>query len=134
MTKSEERYVRKIENESDCWRKACKAVIEGKKTEPSGRIAVTSVTVFPAKGEGTLKATAEVTLNGAFMIHSMRVMDGLDGLYVGYPLEKEPRPDGNRVVCFPINKDLRIEIENRVLEEYQRVTESGNARMHAAIV
>lgn len=87
-------------------------------------IEVSSVNVFPRKGKGSVLATAEVTLNGMFIIHSMRVVDGIDGIYVGYPLLEESRNDGNRVACFPVSRRLREEISSMVIDEYMRVTEN----------
>lgn len=84
-------------------------------------LAVTSVQVFPFKdyvGLGHIKAYASIVLNDQIQIRGLRVMDGVNGLYVGYPTDPFYKGDDFRSVVSPITRQLREHIENCVLEKY----------------
>ena len=85
-------------------------------------IAVTNVQVFPFKEDanlGHIKAMAQVVLNEQLVVRGLRVMDGIEGLFVSYPIDPFFRGDEFRTVCNPITRQLREHIENCVLEKYQ---------------
>lgn len=95
---------------------------EQKKTPAFDVLAVTSVQVFPFKegpSLGHMKALATVTLNDQLAIRGLRVMDGSNGLFVGYPNDPFYKGEDFRSICFPITRNLREQIENCVLEKYQ---------------
>ena len=85
-------------------------------------LAVTNVQVFPFKegaNMGKMKALATIVLNDQIQIRGLRVMDGENGLYVGYPIDPFYKGEDYRNVCLPITRQLREHIENCVLEKYQ---------------
>lgn len=85
-------------------------------------LAVTNVQVFPFKegpSMGHIKGLASIVLNDQFMIRGLRVMDGENGLYVGYPIDQFFKGETFRSVCNPITRALREHIESAVLEKYQ---------------
>ena len=85
-------------------------------------IAVTQVQVFPFKegpSLGHLKGLAQVVLNDQLVIRGLRIMDGLNGLFVSYPADPFYKGDDLRSICNPITRQLREHIENCVLEKYQ---------------
>lgn len=88
-------------------------------------LAVTKVEVYPFKdgiNMGHMKALASVVLNDQMTIRGLRVMEGENGLYVGYPNDPFYKGEDLRSICFPITRQLREHIENCVLEMYQAVT------------
>lgn len=90
-------------------------------------LAVTSVQVFPFKegpNLGHMKGLASVVLNDQFMVRGLRVMDGVNGLFVGYPTDPFYKGEDFRSICNPISRQLREHIENCVLEKYQATIES----------
>lgn len=84
---------------------------------------VTSVQVFPFKDVGAtlghMKGLATVVLNDALTIRGLRIMDGENGLFVGYPFDPFYKGDDFRSIVFPMKRELREHIENCVLEKYQ---------------
>lgn len=83
---------------------------------------VTQVEVFPfneAAVVGHIKGLATVVLNDQFVIRGLRVMDGMNGMFVGYPVDAFYKGDEMRSVCNPITRALRERIEDAVLEKYQ---------------
>ncbi|MCQ2092018.1 MAG: SpoVG family protein [Fibrobacter sp.] len=85
-------------------------------------LAVTNVQVFPFKegpNLGHMKGLATVVLNDQMLIRGLRVMDGENGLFVGYPNDPFYKGEDFRSICNPITRQLREHIENCVLEKYQ---------------
>ena len=85
-------------------------------------IAVTQVQVFPFNDNvnlGHLKGLAQVVLNDQLVIRGLRIMDGLNGLFVSYPIDPFYKGEDFRSICNPITRQLREHIENCVLEKYQ---------------
>ncbi len=81
---------------------------------------ITEVKVFPAKDDGRLKAYATIVFDNAFIVRDLKVIEGHKGLFVSMPSRK--RKDGSfRDIAHPVNPDMRKSIENRVIEEYNRV-------------
>ena len=81
-------------------------------------LAVTQVQVFPFKETATMghvKALAMVVLNDQIVIRGLRVMEGDNGLFVGYPLDPFFKGEELRSLVFPITRTLREHIENCVL-------------------
>lgn len=88
-------------------------------------LTVTQVSVFPFKDSvnlGHVKALAEIVLNDQLVIRGLRVMDGVNGLFVSYPLDPFFKGEEFRTVCNPISRHLREHIENCVLDRYQQET------------
>ena len=86
---------------------------------------VTSVQIYPIReraGMGNIRALATVILADQLIIRSLRVMDGENGMFVGYPTD--PSSEGFRSICFPITRALREHIEKVVLDKYLAETET----------
>lgn len=84
-------------------------------------LAVTQVQVFPFQqvpSMGHLLGLATIVLNDQFQVRGLRIMDGENGLYVGYPNDPFYKGEDFRSVCCPITRQLREHIENCVLEKY----------------
>lgn len=89
-------------------------------------LAVTACQVFPFQetpNMGHMKGLAQIVLNDQFMIRGLRIMDGENGLYVGYPNDPFYKGEDFRSVCNPICGQLREHIENCVLEKYKATLE-----------
>lgn len=83
---------------------------------------VTQVQVFPFRegvSVGHIKGLATVVLNDQLIIRSLRIMEGENGLFVGYPIDPFFKGDDFRTITNPLTRDLRLHIENVVLEKYQ---------------
>ena len=92
---------------------------ENKQFEP---LQVTQVQVFPFKESvsmGHIKGLATVVLNDQLIIRGLRVMEGENGLFVGYPLDPFFKGEELRSITNPLTRALREHIENVVLEKYQ---------------
>lgn len=85
-------------------------------------LAVTQVQVFPFKqvpNMGHVLGMASIVLNDQFQVRGLRIMEGDNGLFVGYPNDPFYKGEEYRSVCFPMTRQLREHIENCVLEKYR---------------
>jgi len=79
---------------------------------------VTDVRVRKVLQEGKMKAIVSVTLDDAFVIHDVKVVEGQNGLFVAMPSRKTP--DGEfRDIAHPITSSAREIIQSAVLQAYQ---------------
>ncbi|RKD84159.1 MULTISPECIES: septation regulator SpoVG [Sinobaca] len=83
---------------------------------------VTDVRLRCVKTEGRMRAIASITLDGEFVIHDIRVIDGNNGYFVAMPSKRTP--DGEfRDIAHPISTGAREKIQQAVLQEYSRQKE-----------
>jgi len=80
---------------------------------------ITAVRIYPVKDRGNLKATASITIDDAFVVREIKVMDGAHGLFVSMPSKK--KPDGSYFdVAHPINQEAREAIQTVVIDAYRQ--------------
>ena len=85
-------------------------------------LAVTQVKVYPFKegpSMGKMLGMASIVLNDQLLVRHLRIMEGENGLFVGYPNDPFYKGEDIHSVCFPMTRQLREHIENCVLEKYQ---------------
>lgn len=80
---------------------------------------ITDVRVFLSSRNGQTKAYANLTFDDVFVIRSIKVIEGRNGLFVSMPARK--LRDGDfQDVCFPITAEFRKDIQNRVISSYEK--------------
>ena len=80
---------------------------------------ITEVRVYPVTSEERLKAYATITIDAAFLIRDLRIINGNTGLFVAMPSRK--MKDGTfKDIAHPLNSEMRQMIETKVLAEYER--------------
>lgn len=81
---------------------------------------LSNVRLTTLRGDGRVRALASVTIDDAFVVHEIRVVDGQNGLFVSMPSRR--RVSGEYVdIAHPITTGAREQIEQAVLEAYARV-------------
>lgn len=80
---------------------------------------ITEVKVFPVSEE-KLRAFVSIVLDSCFMVNDIKVICGKEGLFISMPSRKKKSGDF-KDVAHPLNNETRKMIEDRVLEEYERV-------------
>ena len=76
------------------------------------------VRVYKQEDKGTLKAFASVTINGAFAVNDLKVVEGKNGLFVSMPSKKVG--EDYKDIFHPITKEARDELLEAVLEAYNK--------------
>ena len=79
---------------------------------------ITDVKVKLENKDNNLRGKATVTIDDAIAIHDIRILEGLNGLYLGMPSRK--LPNGKYVdIAHPINSATRDRIQAQILEAYE---------------
>lgn len=82
---------------------------------------ITDVRVYLKNGHQGLKAFANLTLDDAFAVHDLKVLEGQKGLFVSMPARK--LPNGKyRDIAHAITREMRDLIQGQVLEAYRKAT------------
>lgn len=91
-------------------------------TTETETLEVTSVQVYPVKASsGKTKALARVVLMDQLQLTNLRVIEGSNGVFVGYPNDPSHKGEDYRQLFYPVTAALRNEIERVVLEKYEAV-------------
>ncbi|MFS0690782.1 septation regulator SpoVG [Sporosarcina sp. 179-K 8C2 HS] len=85
---------------------------------------VTDVRLRKVETDGRMRAIASITLDGEFVVHDIRVIEGNDGLFVAMPSKRTPEGEF-RDVAHPINTTARMKVQDAVLTAYHMVEEKG---------
>lgn len=79
---------------------------------------ITDVRVRKITKEGKMKAVVSITLDNAFVVHDIKVIEGERGLFVAMPSKKAT--DGEyRDIAHPINSETRENFQKVILESYE---------------
>ncbi|MEW6457718.1 MAG: septation regulator SpoVG [Bacillota bacterium] len=79
---------------------------------------VTDVRIRKVLDGGKMKAIVSVTLDDAFVVHDIKIVEGQNGLFVAMPSRRTPNGEF-RDIAHPINASARARIQNAVLEAYE---------------
>lgn len=92
---------------------------------PFDVLAVTDVKVYvfnESSNMDQVKGLATIVLNDQLQIRGLRVMEGINGMYLAYPNDPFYKGEELRAGVFPMTRQLREHIENCVLEKYMQAT------------
>lgn len=67
---------------------------------------------------GKLKGFASITLNGEFVVHGFRLVEGANGLFVGMPSNKVG--EEFKDTAYPLSKEFKEQLSEKVLEAYNK--------------
>lgn len=90
------------------------------------RLQVTEVHVFPFRDAGNLghiKGLARVVLNDQLEICGIRIMEGENGMFIGFPIDPFYRGEEFRSVVSATTSALHDHIEKCVLEKFNYAKE-----------
>ena len=79
---------------------------------------ITDVRIRKVEKESKMKAVVSITIENAFVVHDIKVIEGEKGLFIAMPSRKAG--DGEyRDIAHPINAETREYIQNLILEKYK---------------
>jgi stage V sporulation protein G len=81
---------------------------------------ITDVRIRKVEGQSRLRAIASITIDDAFAVHELRIIEGKEGLFVAMP-SKEVGEGKFKDIAHPINAETRELVEKTVLEKYAEV-------------
>ena len=80
---------------------------------------ITDVRIRKIAKEGKMKAIVSITLDDEFVVHDIKVIEGEKGLFIAMPSRKTTTGE-YRDIAHPINSQTREQIQEMILNEYQR--------------
>lgn len=83
---------------------------------------ITDVRIRKISKEGKMKAIVSITLDGEFVVHDIKVIEGEKGLFIAMPSRRAGEGE-YRDIAHPINSQTREMIQNIILERYEAVLE-----------
>lgn len=87
---------------------------------------ITDVRIYKIEGTGNLRAYATVTLDDAYVVHGLKVMEGEGGLWISMPASKNKKGEF-KDIFHPINKEAREVLVNTVIQAYEKGGSSKRA-------
>jgi stage V sporulation protein G len=81
---------------------------------------ITDVRIRKITTENRMKALASITLEGCFVIHDLRIIQGDEHLFVAMPSRKVNNGEF-RDIAHPINHEMRKELEKFVIDAYKKM-------------
>ena len=81
---------------------------------------ITKVEIRPMRDEGNLKAFCSVVFDGVFIVHSVKIIQGKQDLFVAMP-SREVKNGEFRDTVHPIDNEFRLQMEQVILERYREV-------------
>ena len=70
------------------------------------------------KDESKLKAVASFTIDNAFVVHDVKVIEGSNGLFIAMPSKQSPSGE-YRDTVHPLNTETREQISSAILAAYE---------------
>lgn len=91
---------------------------------------ITGVRVRKLLAEGKMKAIVSVTIDDAFVVHDVKVVEGQNGLFVAMPSRKTSMGEF-RDIAHPISQDSRDLVQTAVLAAYEQALAEAAAGENA---
>ena len=95
---------------------------------------ITNVSIYTLNDANSKTvALATVTISDCLVLTGLRIVKGKKGMFVSMPQRKLSKPDknGNEYadIFFPVTHDFREELNNAILDEYdKKIDEEKNGR------
>jgi len=95
-------------------------------------VEITKVEIRPMRNEGNLKAFCSVVFDDVFIVHSVKIIQGKESLFVAMP-SREVKTGEFRDTAHPIDNTFRLQMEEVILNKYKEVTGDGQTAQLADI-
>jgi stage V sporulation protein G len=83
--------------------------------------------------EDKLKAYASITFDNCFVVRGLKVISGTQGYFISMPSRR--RKDGSfQDIALPVTNDMRLHIENKVLDAFEQELNRTGAKVMASSV
>ena len=81
---------------------------------------ITDIRIRKVDKDGKMKAVVSITIDDAFVVHDIKIIEGEKGLFIAMPSRKAS--DGEyRDIAHPINSGTREKIQSMILQKYNEV-------------
>lgn len=81
---------------------------------------ITDIRIRKVDKDGKMKAVVSITIDDAFVVHDIKIIEGEKGLFIAMPSRKAS--DGEyRDIAHPINSGTREKMQKMILDKYDEV-------------
>lgn len=80
---------------------------------------ITDVRIRKIEKEGKMKAVVSITIDGEFVVHDIKVIEGEKGLFIAMPSRKTAEGE-YKDIAHPIRSSTREQIQNTILQMYRQ--------------
>ncbi|MBR1572183.1 MAG: septation regulator SpoVG [Lachnospiraceae bacterium] len=85
---------------------------------------ITDIRIRKIEKEGKMKAVVSITIDGEFVVHDIKVIEGEKGMFIAMPSRKTAEGE-YKDIAHPIKSETRESLQNMILEAYEKqMTES----------
>ena len=92
---------------------------------------ITDVRIRLIDKEGKMRAVASITIEGVFVVHDIKIIEGDKGMFIAMPSRKNP--DGEyRDIAHPIDSATRAMLQELILKHYEQTVAEKNAAEDSA--
>jgi len=95
-------------------------------------VKITKVEIRPMRNEGNLKAFCSVVFDDVFIVHSVKIIQGKESLFVAMP-SREVKNGEFRDTAHPIDNDFRMTMEEVILSKYNEMVGQEQAMLSVDI-
>ena len=85
---------------------------------------ITDVRVRKVNKDGKMKAIVSITIDGEFVVHDIKVIEGEKGLFIAMPSRRTVEGD-YKDIAHPINSSTREKIQRIILEKYEEAAKEA---------
>ena len=71
------------------------------------------------KEDSKLKAVASFTIDNAFVVHDVKIIEGANGNFIAMPSKQAPSGE-YRDIVHPLNTETREQISSAILAAYEQ--------------
>ncbi len=82
------------------------------------RVTEVRIKLVRTESDNKLRGYADVTFEGIFVVHGMKILQGKDGLFIAMP-SKRTNGGEFKDIAHPITTELRSELTEAILKEYK---------------
>ncbi len=72
-----------------------------------------------SKDDSKLKAVASFTIDNAFVVHDVKIIEGTNGNFIAMPSKQAPGGEYKDIV-HPLNTETREQISSQILAAYDK--------------
>lgn len=89
---------------------------------------ITDIRVKRVYGKGKMLAIASITIENAFVVHDIKIIDGERGLFIAMPSRRSN--DGEyRDIAHPLNTETRNALQDEIIAAYLALPEEETQNM-----
>ena len=82
------------------------------------RVTEVRIKLVRTENDNKLRGYADVTFEGIFVVHGMKILQGKDGLFIAMP-SKRTNGGEFKDIAHPITTELRSELTEAIIREYE---------------